>query len=380
MHASLRLYVAVLAATLVVAYVLWRGLRREGMTVPPGTQNVVMPPKATRPGMVAQSPRVVAVGGGMRVAARQAGGKTARRGRYPWIVKILMRYPGEGTFQCTGFLISPTQVITADHCANDGLQPKDISLYVGAHKSDGSDGKYHSVTSISRGGGSVNGKDWAVLTMKYPERKYTPVLVDGWNASVSLKKNMPVWSAGFGQGWKGQRFDTLQVNELRLIGGTKDTLLTANNVNGEFRTPCYGDSGGPLFMRGSDPSQDIVIGIVVGKKSRQKSGVCTPGDGPETYVRIADLMKQISTSVSKNSAKLSAAVQKCSLTGRVLRNGRWSCPSSHNWDAGVSGNKAPSGLAGKQCSTDATCAVQVNALYKAYGSPVNRVRTTLPVS
>ena len=402
MHFS-RVKLVVVVAALLVAYGLvrlWKGRRRqEGLADPEPTTTPVIGGDGGDGGEAGVS---AAQAGGLlgllgdgpqrQIEVKQAGGKAARPGRYPWIVRIMMRdlkNPKGGWGGCTGFLISPTEVITADHCADGGLQPKDIRCYVGAYKADGSDVTYgfHSVKSISRGGGPYGtGKDWAILTMKYADTTHAPVRVNGWNANVTLKKNMPVWSAGFGVGFKGENFPVLQVNELRLTVGSSSTLGTSGLVDGEYRTPCSGDSGGPLFIRGGDASQDVVIGIVSGGTGRldEKGDVkdlCRTTDykrgAVETYVRIDALMKAIKANIAKTRGTVVAKIaDKCSVSGRILKNGKWQCPSSHVWDAGVSDAPytTPAGLAGKQCTTIPECAVAINKTYVAAGAKVNPVR------
>ena len=286
-----RAHLVIVAVLAVVAYAVSRQLlpRVEGLADPDPTNM----PTGGLLGLLGGGP-------GRQIAVRQAGGRTAQRGRYPWIVnirKITKKKDGTPSQMqwCTGFLISPTVVMSADHCFDDGETPSDFVLYIGGNMTDGSDGEQRACKSIRVGGGPTRtGKDWALLKLYTPSKNAKPVKVDGLNAKIDLTKPRSVWSAGYGQGWGGQRFSTLQINELRLNYATTDTLQTDDYFEGERRSPCHGDSGGPLFIRGSDPSKDVVIGIVSGGDGKKlNKGVCTPGDGDGYYARTSWVMSQL---------------------------------------------------------------------------------------
>src|SRR5690242_3663636 len=64
------------------------------------------------------------------------GGTTAAPGAFPFVVKVWTYRPSDGWYSCSGTLIAPAAVLTADHCVYDEdadrpLEPSAFDVYVG---------------------------------------------------------------------------------------------------------------------------------------------------------------------------------------------------------------------------------------------------------
>lgn len=278
----------------------------------------------------------------------QIGGRPASPGKWPFV--CLIRGPLTGT----GFLFDKQLVMTAAHVVR-GAKAKDLVVYVGGNRSDGSDAEKHTVASMMVSSAKAQNRnyDWAILTLSKPSRK-PPVKVDGYSADVLVRPGDKVWSAGFGMTSSTSPATSLQENVfsvtrddgkvLVLSGAQKESGLLAN------RSIYHGDSGGPCWlMHGEEP---IVVGLASG---------FNPSDTTSFVTRTRHIMIQYITGV-KNWG--------CRFAGRVTRdNKQWRCPSSHPWDVGVSGKS------GKlQCTTSARCAWNQNWVYRLGKAVVNPPR------
>src|SRR4051794_12142217 len=106
----------------------------------------------------------LAIGLGATAPAQAiVGGKNAAPGAYPFIAHIVI----DGQFQCTGTLVTPTQVISAAHCGSAipggvlnvpvGQPGQLIQLSIGAYKTPSSDltggyvtdGEQHTASAVA---------------------------------------------------------------------------------------------------------------------------------------------------------------------------------------------------------------------------------------
>jgi len=257
---------------------------------------------------------------GLAVAApAQAivGGSDAAPGEFPAVAHVLIDH----SFQCTGTLVTPTQVVTAAHCGSVvpggvanvpiGAPGQLIQVSVGAYRTPSggltsydSDGEVHTAKSVAvnpgwAGLGSV-GHDVSIVELDSPSAK-PPVKI----ASAAERS---LWSAGtlatiagFGVTQPdGDQPDVLQKAQVpivadavaakaypylidgvdQLFGGFENaTQVGAGYDKGGVDT-CQGDSGGPLLVPAGTELR------LVGDTS-YGNGCAEPGY-PGIYGRLAD--------------------------------------------------------------------------------------------
>jgi len=160
-----------------------------------------------------------------------------------------------GASSCTGTLIHSRIVTTAAHCVSGTQSQATVSF--GTRGSPGTFSLPARCRAGARGQTGVNsGRDWAYCVLPEDARvariPVTPPLV-GCEASRFLKTGASVWMVGYGNtsysGGAGRKREVeLSLNAINPLGA--GTLLVGDRVEGG----CYGDSGGPVYMRLVDAS------------------------------------------------------------------------------------------------------------------------------
>jgi secreted trypsin-like serine protease len=182
-----------------------------------------------------------------------------------------------GTFDvfCTGTLIAPTVFMTAGHCtdalASAGIDPHDVWVTFDPTFSQSSPlirGTYHTHPEYgySGHGGFSEPHDIAVIVLDHAAGN-TPAHLPTLNLLNHVSKSQVFTAVGYGtvredktKGphslfWDPQR---------RAVDNTMNSLtatwlkLSMNPSTGDGGT-CYGDSGGPHFLKGTD----VVVALTV---------------------------------------------------------------------------------------------------------------------
>lgn len=197
---------------------------------------------------------------------------------HPYVGGIVEQDPSSrwyGTPYCTGSLVSPTVFVTAAHCGGYARVPVSFESTIDA----GSKvvwGTWHQHPGYY--GGADNPLDVAVVVLDKPVRGTTariaPLgLLDRMKADGTLNQSTAFTSVGYGaqeteppHGWgaPGSSFTYLDTREWAIgyfnaLG--KGYLTISQNIASGSGGTCYGDSGGPQFLGGTDSNLQVSVTV-----------------------------------------------------------------------------------------------------------------------
>ncbi|KAL4424350.1 hypothetical protein ABPG75_001651 [Micractinium tetrahymenae] len=247
------------------------------------------------------------------VSSQIVGGFAAQRGRYPWMASL--RYnDGSGLdLRCGGSLIHPRIVMTAAHCVVDmetgKLLPSATSLPLvrigGYRRTLDAPSEYELRRAVRTvwHPGFVTGyrpdqmsNDLALLLLDRPSSRQ-PVKLAQYTPKPALPLPEYTQVSALGWGWTSPDVDSpfasyaQELQEVRLkllplsVCAAKYGCITYTDSQGRARDvplnwqtnamlcvsdlaypnpragTCSGDSGGPVFVKGRNASEDVVIGV-----------------------------------------------------------------------------------------------------------------------
>jgi secreted trypsin-like serine protease len=250
---------------------------------------------------------------------RIIGGSVASAQRYPYYtyVKISTEYE---TSTCGGSLIAPDVVLTAAHCLSLTYDTPTIDAFVNSTSKKYSDNEFYrkGIKMVVHPGynQSPRDRDIGLIFLDSPVVG-VPLVKLNRDAAVPISSNPPSATAiGLGEiggsevsddffpTWfeDAERLMNVQINPISTVSCIKvygsarigEATLCAGG-DGEKAT-CYGDSGGPLLMKGSSAQNDVQIGITAWGPSG-----CVADGYPDVFTRVSYFAQWIDGQVCKFS-------------------------------------------------------------------------------
>jgi len=194
----------------------------------------------------------------------------------PWAVLLVH---GDGPAGCTGSLIAPQFVLTAAHCASDGL-----TVLYGSRSREAA--RRVVVREVIRHPGYTSQpitNDLALLRLAYPLHvRPVPIATraESWDLiRPGAEATIVGWGATPGVAGRPDLLHRADIRfeEVRIMG----THIAYTAPRGG---PCTGDSGGPLLITGHD-GKPVLVGIA----SVTGGNLCDTGGGLAGYTHVAAL-------------------------------------------------------------------------------------------
>jgi secreted trypsin-like serine protease len=243
------------------------------------------------------------------VAPDVVGGNPAAPGRWPYMVALVNASTASNLAAqfCGASLVGERHVLTAAHCVS-GSSPGSMRVLVGTQdlNSGGRRVAVEAITVHPQYRPFSSDRDVAVLRLAEAVTEIAPVafLTSTAQERAVAPAGTPTWGIGWGETFSNPSSPPLlQEVEVPLVsrrscnapasydGSITRFMLCAGEPAGGQDT-CFGDSGGPLLVRGTSGAPDVQVGIT------SWGDGCALPDKPGVYARLGTLGAWVQQQIS----------------------------------------------------------------------------------
>lgn len=195
------------------------------------------------------------------------------------------------TFQCSGILVGPREVLTAAHCTADTTANSDYQVVVGGTEYGVSARYYNGNYDPEADAVDAAPYDLGILLLSRSVSGVSPVPVLAGDP-VSVGKAVAIYGYGTNELSGASDRDPREEGKVgqAVITDNAGGLLTSNNNTGGSSV-CAGDSGGPMLE--SVDGTSVVVGTLSVGMNETHNGYCyLVGDGEFDYVNLQSATSQ----------------------------------------------------------------------------------------
>lgn len=246
------------------------------------------------------------------IDTRIINGDDAEQGRYDYFTRLY------GTSQCGGSLIASDLALTNAHCAGDlsvaAISQYDVADRTGVVFRTIEREEMHPDYGLDE---SIGFDRYDLMLVKFDTPVTKPFISLNLDEKIPDKSGDELAVLGFGFiSPTGPVSQTLQVAETEYVDPKEctpllcsgncdrfpfpDDIICTKQNNPEIIRTCFGDSGGPVVMKGNTPDEDILVGVIQGSPALCGSDETVSPDINQNIYHSIDWIIQAGCELSDN--------------------------------------------------------------------------------